>query len=319
VKPLPYGVRAQLFLQLSQLEQAGVPYDRAVATITLPSPGTQRLKAMRAFLVRGNDPARAGEQSGLFTALDARLVRAALNAGSPAPTYQRLAEHYAQRARQGAMLKSRLMLPAAVLGLALFIQPLPSLVMGAIGMKAYAWQVIGPVLLIAGVVVIGRWLATKGQEAKGKSFLQRVPLYGPIFIRTNLRNFFESLALLLEAGVPMLEALPPALDTVSDGHIRRELAGVRKRVEQRETFARALEGVSYVRDSPVLAFAHTGEQSGTLPEMLMRHAAIESGAIGNFYEQAAAWLPRVVYALVAIKIAAGIFSTGVGPRVPTDL
>jgi hypothetical protein len=47
---------------------------------------------------------------------------------------------------------------------------------------------------------------------------------------------------------------------------------------------------------------------------------MESEAIAALYEHLAAWLPRIVYMLVAIKIAAGIFSSGgVGPRVPTDL
>ena len=43
------------------------------------------------------------------------------------------------------------------------------------------------------------------------------------------------------AGVPTLEALPGAIETVSDGDIRRELTRVRQRVENRETFAAALE------------------------------------------------------------------------------
>jgi general secretion pathway protein F len=217
-------------------------------------------------------------------------------------------------------MKSRLMLPAFVLGLALLIEPLPALISGAIGMKGYAWGVIWPVLLIAAVVAALRLLGMKSGEAKGKSFHQRVPLYGPIFVRTNLRDYFESLALMLEAGIPMLEALPAAIDTVSDGDIRREVARVRQRVENRATFAAALEDVSYLRGSRALAFAHTGEQSGTLPEMLMRHAAMESDAIASFYEQLAAWVPRIVYSLVAIKIAAGILLSGAFlPRVPSDL
>jgi len=320
VNPLPYRIRAAIFLQLFQLEAAGLPYVRAVATMRVPSPAAPRLKAMQALSARGVDAAKAGEQSGLFTKFEARLVRAALNAGSPAATYQRLATYYSQRAMQWAAMKARLMLPAAVLGLALFIQPLPGLITGAIGVRGYAWAVISPVLLIVAVVAVLRWLGLKGGEARGKSFLQRVPLYGPIFVRSNLRDFFESLALMLEAGVAMLEALPVAIDTVSDGDIRRELARVRQRVEKRETFAAALEGVSYLRGSSVLAFAHTGEESGTLAEMLMRYAAIETAAIALFYEQLAAWLPRIVYALVAIKIVVGIFASGgVAPRVPTGL
>lgn len=320
MKPLPYRLRAELFLQLSRLEAAAIPYDRAVATIALAAPATQRLKAMQALAARGADAAKAGEQSGLFTKLEARLVRAALGAGSPAPTYQRLASYYSERARQWTAIKSRLTLPALVLGLALFIQPLPALVSGAIGVRGYAWQVIYPVLLIAAIVVVLRGLSMQGPTAKAKSLYQRVPIYGPIFVRTNLRDFFESLALMLEAGVPMLDALPAAVETVSDGDIRRELSRVRQAVEKQATFSAALEGVTYLRGSRALAFAHTGEQSGTLPEMLMRHATMETEDIGHFYEQLATWLPRIVYALVAIKVVAGIFSAGaVAPKVPTDL
>ena len=320
MKPLPFRIRAELFLQLSQLEVAGIPYDKAIATLGLAGSAAPRLKIMRTLAARGVDAAKAGEQSGLFTKFEARLVRAALAAGSPARTYQRLATYYSQRAQQWTAIKSRLALPAAVLAIALVVQPLPGLVGGRIGLTGYAWQVAWPLLLIAGVVATARWVATQGVAARGKSLYQRVPLYGPIFVRSNLRDFFDSLALMLEAGVPMLDALPAAAGTVSDGDIRRSLLRVRQSIEQRSSFASALEEVPYLQGSPALAFAHTGEQSGTLPEMLMRHAAIETDAIGHFYEQLAAWLPRIVYALVAIKVAAGIFSSGAfGPRVPADL
>jgi len=320
VKPLPHHVRAEIFLQLSRLEAAGIAYDRAAATMALPPPAAKRLKAFQALAARGVDAARAGEQSGLFTTLEARLVRAALKAGSPAPTYQRLAVYHAQRARQWGAIKARLAMPAFVLAIALVLQPLPALVSGAIGMKGFAWQVVSPILVIAAIVVALRWLGVHGAQSSGRSIHQRIPLYGPIYVRTNLRDFLESLALMLEAGVPMLDALPAAIDTVSDGDIRRELAGAQQAVKQQKTFADALEGVSYLRGSPALEFARTGEQSGTLPEMLMRHAAIETDAIASFYEQLAAWLPRVIYLLVVIKVAAGILgSGGVAPRIPSDL
>jgi general secretion pathway protein F len=221
MKPLSYAIRAEIFLQLHRLEAGGLPYGRALATMRVASPAAARLKAMQGLAARGVDAARAGEQSGLFTRLEARLVQAALHAGSPAPTYQRLAERYSQRARQSAAMKSRLVLPAFVLGLALFLQPLPALVSGAIGLKGYAWQVTWPVLVIAALVVALRWFA--------RSFPRRVPFYGPVFVRTNLRDYFESLALMLEAGVPVIEAQPAAIDTVVDGGIRGELTQARHR------------------------------------------------------------------------------------------
>ncbi len=313
VKPLSHRIRAQLFLQLSRLEAAGLPHEKALATIALPSPAARRLKAMQALAARGIEVPKAGEQSGLFTRLEARLIRAAFYAGSPAPVYTRLAEHHSQRAMQWTAIKSRLVLPAFVLAISLFIQPLPALVAGSLGIAPYLGQVIAWALSIAAVVAALAWLV--------RAFPKRVPLFGPIFVRSNLRDFFESVALMHEAGVPLLESLPAAIDTVSDADIRRELTHARSKVEkQQATFAAALEGVSYLRGSPVLAFAHTGEESGTLAEMLERYAGMETEAIGRFYEEVATWLPRVVYALVAVKIIVGIFSSGAfAPRVPKDL
>ena len=319
-KPLPYRIRADLFLQLSRLEAAGLPYDRTMANLRLPAPARGRLMAMQALAARGTDAAKAGEQSGLFTVLETRLVRAALDAGSPARTYERLAQYYSKRAMQWQAMKSRLMLPAFILALALAIPPLPALITGTLGMGGYVWQVAWPVLGIAVIVAIVRWLGNQSGDSRGKSFYQRVPIYGPVFVRTNLRDFFESLALMLEAGLPMLDALPAAIATVSDGDIRKELNRVRQAVEKRQPFSAALEKVPYLKGSRALAFAHTGEESGTLPEMLMRHGDIETEAIGEFYERLAVWLPRILYMLVSIKIAVGILSSGgVMPRVPKEL
>jgi general secretion pathway protein F len=306
MKPLPHRIRADLFVQLSRLEHAGVAYDRAVAMMEVPEPAAKRLAAFQALAARGIDAARAGEQSGLFTPLETRLVRAALNAGSPAPTYQRLAEHHAQRAREASAIQSRLMMPALVLAIALVVQPLPALVSGAIGIAGYAWQVAWPVLAIAALVALVRALAG------------RIPLYRPIVVRASLRDFFESLALMLEAGVPMLDALAPAIETASDADVRRELKRAREKIQKGQPFSNAIADVPYLQAASVLALAHTGEQSGTLPQMLMRYADMESKAISHFYGQVAAWLPRIIYLLVAIKVALGI-SSGLAPRAPPQL
>src|SRR5437868_4533495 len=144
--------------------------------MAVPPPAAMRLQTFQKLAARGIDAAKAGEQSGLFTMLESRLVRAALTAGSPSPTYQRLAEYHAQRARQWGLIKARLAMPAFVLGVALVIQPLPALVSGAVSVKGFAWQVAWPILLIAAIVLALRWLAALGAQSSGRSVLQRVPL-----------------------------------------------------------------------------------------------------------------------------------------------
>ena len=319
-KPLSFRIRAELFTQLAQMETAGLPFNRAIAVLNLPGAAQPRLVAMREIIGNGNDPAMAGEKSGLFTKLESRLVRAALSAGSPAGMYRQLADYYTDRAMQLATMKSRLMMPAFTFLLALLIQPLPALVGGSIGVAGYLWGALKPMLAIAAAIVGIRWLAAGDASSKGKSFYQRMPIYGPVFVRRNLRDFFESLALLLEAGVSMLDALPAALDTVEDGDIRRELTKIRARIAQGVPVAQALRDITYIKDERVIQFAETGEASGTLPEMLMRHTALETAAINSTLEQLAAWVPRILYALVAVWIAYGLLVGGAFmPRVPKDL
>ena len=57
-----------------------------------------------------------------------------------------------------------------------------------------------------------------------------------------------------------------------------------------------------------LAFVNTGEASGNLPEMLLRHVTFETDAINERAQQLATWAPRVVYAMVVVWMAMGLLA-----------
>ena len=306
--PLPLRIRAELFTQLATLENAGLPALKAFSMIELAGNAQPRLEAARQRLAQRGDIALAGESSGLFTKLDARLIRAAILAGSPGRMYQRLAGVYTQRAAQAASVKSRLALPAFILLLALFIGPLPSLVTGAIGAGGYVWQIVRPLLLIALAVAIVR------------QFHGQLPIFKALNAKRNQRDFFESLALLLEAGISMLEALPAALATIDAPEMRREFAGIAPQIVNGATLAQALKKLPKLRNDHLVSFVQTGENSGTLPEMLFRHTAIETESINGTYEQLAIWAPRIIYALVVLWIAYGLVTgPGIAAQLPPEL
>ena len=93
-RPLSFRLRAELYTQLAQMEIAGLPFDKAVAILNVAAPAKARLDAFRKLTARGMDPAQAGEKSGLFTRLEARLIHVARNTGSFALMYRRLADFY---------------------------------------------------------------------------------------------------------------------------------------------------------------------------------------------------------------------------------
>ena len=327
-KSLSYRLRAELYTQLAQMEIAGLPFDKALALLAVASPAKSRLDEMKKLTARGIDPAKAGEKSGLFTKLEARLIHAALSAGSPAVMYRRLADFYTQRAMQMASMKSRMMMPALVLLLALFIQPLPALIGGSISAGGYVLQILRPIMLLAVLFYGGRglwtYLLNHSAGSPLETMLLRVPLLGPLTVRCNLRDFFESLALMLEAGMSMLDALPAALDTLEVGAIKRAFAQIAPRIEKGAALAGAITGLPYLtreNNGPrLIEFVTTGEASGTLPEMLMRHTRMETDSINAFYQQLADWAPRIFYGLIMLWMAYGLL-TGGGfmPKVPKDL
>ena len=319
-KPLPYRIRAELFTQLSRMESAGLPFDRALSVLHLAEAGQSRLIEMVSLLKR-HDFASSGERSGLFTRLEARLIHAAMSSGSPAHMYGRLAECYTARAMQVASMKARMVMPVGVFLLALIIEPLPGLVSGSLGLFGYLFQVLRPLLVVGAMFFAARWwLSRPVDEAKQKaaSPLCSLPLIGRLIVRQNVRDYFESLALMLEAGLPMLDALPLALDTITEPPIKREFSRVAPRVTGGALLSQAIADLVFLGSAHsrqrLISFIHTGEQSGALPEMLLRHTAMETGAINDTFELLATWAPRVVYGLVALWMIVSIFSApGLAP------
>ena len=317
---LPLRIRAELFTQLAQMEIAGLPTIKAFAILNLPATAQPRLLAARKLLQR-SDAASAGERSGLFTKLEAKLVRASLMAGSPARIYQRLGEVYTQRAMQRSAIKSRLALPALMLLTSFILAPLPGLITSDYGLQTYVWMVLQPMLIIFGVFYVGRWLLRLPSAA---DTLLKLPIAGNMIAQRNSRDFFESLALMLEAGVAMLDALPLALDTIQARKIRRDFARILPSMIKGATLSQAVANCLYLGSKQsferAIAFIKTGEASGTLPEMLQRHVNFESSAINTQAELLSTWLPRLIYGAVVVWLAIGILGgNGVTPTLPADL
>ncbi|WP_181372963.1 type II secretion system F family protein [Massilia glaciei] len=289
------------------MEQAGLPPDKAYSMLELGPGARERVATFRRLFARGVDPATAGSNSGLFTLFETRLLRAALSGGSPLPTYRRLTKHYATAAAQQASMRSRLMLPAATLVVALLVQPIPLLYSGAISFGGYLARSILP-LIVLGVVsaiairAIARYASGEPGPVRDavSGALLRIPFIGRLHLRRSTRDFLESLALLLQAGLPLFEALPVAIATVDNAIVREDLSSLLPAVQSGATLSEALAALRLCDTGKLHAFAHTGEESGSLPEMLQRYSDMETEALAQIQSDISTWLPRLFYVLVAL-------------------
>ena len=325
--PLKFDVRAELFGQLAAMEEAGLPFDQVLDIVHLPPNESARLKATRKCIRSGLGIAESGLRSGLFTPLEASLVRTATLSGSPARTYRLIANQCARRAARLKALKSRLTIPAIMIAVWVILGPVPNLVVGSLTLSGY---LAGHLLPWVGAAVTAYLLIERlrGRQASADSswgipldgVLPFVPLFGPMEVRRNLRTFFDSLALLLEGGVPILEAFPVALDTVRNRALKSQLAQIKPRIEAGTSFGQALAELSLFGRSQTSELIRTGEASGTLPRMLLRYSEAEAAAIDRFDDLVVEWIPRIAYTSTALLIGYGMIHGGAFmPSLPHEL
>lgn len=155
---LPGAERARLYAHLAAMLRAGLPLAEALAHAPLPSAAqgwrTACVQRMRA----GQPLSAAARGQGVFGAEDWPLVQAGEATGALERIFERLAERHAGRSANLRSMRSRMMLPALVLLLALLIQPLPALVAGRIGIGEALAPLLATVLLMGVAVFFGRAL-----------------------------------------------------------------------------------------------------------------------------------------------------------------
>jgi general secretion pathway protein F len=309
------------------MEEAGLPFDRVLDIVHLPPSEAARLKATGRWIRRGVGIAEAGQRSGLFTPLEASLVRTATLSGSPARTYRLIADQCARRAARIKALKSRMIIPGIMIAVWLILGPVPNLVAGSLTLSSYLVKHLLPWIGAGVTAYLLLDLLRRRPPGAHSSWgilldgvLPFLPLFGPMEVRRNLRNFFDSLALLLEGGVPMLEALPVALDTVRNQALKSQLAQIKPRIEAGTSFGQALAGLSLFGRTQGYELIRTGEASGALPRMLLRYSEAETAAIDRFDDLVVEWLPRLVYTSTALLIGYGMIHGGAFlPSLPQEL
>ena len=110
------------------------------------------------------------------------------------------------------------------------------------------------------------------------SWCLTLPVVGRLAAGYNASRFASTLAMLAAAGVPILKALQAAADTLGNSAMRADAQDALVLVREGAPLASALQGK---RGFPALVgmFARLGEQTGQLPMMLQRAAALLSNDV----------------------------------------
>jgi type II secretory pathway component PulF len=310
--PLSLALRARVFAELALMEAAGFPAVRAFETLraTPEAALSAACAAMIKALQRGLPLATAGQQAGLFSALDGVLVAAGSEGGQLEAIYRRLAQRYLDLANHRRRVRSQLALPLAVMTLGIFISPLPALARDELSLTDYVlgglWQLgLLGVALRLGLKLLEGLANPRPGWAALDLVLWHLPVLGGLIRQRNAARFLETLGLLLEAGLPALPALKQSLTVLSNTVARRQLGALEQGLKTGMTWQAAL-GRQSVLEAQVQHLLATGEAAGRLPEMVLRCAAQLREENRRLGAALATWGPRVVYLLVLVMFGVGM-------------
>ncbi len=292
--------------QLATLVAAAIPLADALHTLAQQS----EVEAVRGLLLELLGQVREGYTladslrrfPASFTPMYCALVEAGERSGRLGAVLERLADYQEQVQKQRHKAMTALIYPAVlllvslgvVIGLMSFVVPklteqflqsgqaLPLITRVLIAISDGLVR-FGPLLLLllgAGVLW-GQWLLRRPHWAfRRDALLLRLPKVGALIQLLNSARLARSLAILVNSGVPLLEALQVACATLGNRVIRQAVEQVIDEVRSGLPLHKALAASGHFPPM-LLNMVASGEASGTLDQMLERVANDQERSFGQ--------------------------------------
>ncbi|BDC49258.1 type II secretion system protein [Bryobacterales bacterium F-183] len=311
--------------QFVTLIKAGLPIlkglDLLADRLTDPKLGGH-IKAVRDEVKNGTLLSEAFGRQGVFPPIYVSSVLAGEKSGSLAETLERYITYtklaLAVRKKVLVSLLYPALLIVLVIALVVFLvtyvvpsfaelysgmqAKLPAMteVLIAIGTTSRDYVIFGFVALIGAIFGIRMWLRTEKGEETGDRIKMQIPVFGQIWTKYQVAQFSRVLSTLLVGGIPLVQALETAGESLGSRLLKGMLNKVRQSVREGQPLSGSLKSTG-VFPGLAIDMIEVGESTGALPAML--------NSVAEFYEDDVQTNMTAVLALIepAIMIFMGIF------------
>jgi type IV pilus assembly protein PilC len=133
------------------------------------------------------------------------------------------------------------------------------------------------------------------------SFKLKVPVMGPVVSKVAISRFTRTLGTLVSSGVPILQALTIVKETSGNVIIGNAVGAVHDSVKEGETITAPLEA-SGVFPPMVVSMVDVGEQTGALPEMLLKIADNYDEEVDNAVAAMTSLLEPIMIVFLAVIV-----------------
>ena len=291
----------QFTRQLSTLQDAGLPILRSLTILQdqqRPGPMKNILGSVSEDIEGGSTLSEAfSKHPRAFDRLYVNMVAAGETGGVLDVILQRLAEFMEKAQKLKRKIIGAMIYPIVVIGFAgcivagimIFVIPkfkeifedfgitLPTLTM--ILLNVSTWFVSGTppgwaVVLFApvGIIMLFKLIrSSRGGRYVVDVIALRLPILGMLVGKTAVARFTRTLGTLINAGVPILEAINITRETSGNEVFGRALQKVHDSIREGESFSNPLRAAKVV-DSLVVNMIDVGEETGELDKMLLKIA-----------------------------------------------
>jgi type IV pilus assembly protein PilC len=259
----------------------------------------------------------------VFNRLFVNMVKAGELGGVLEVVLKRLAEFSEKAQKIKGKVKAAMFYPVAVLIVAVgimvllmtFVVPKFKDVFSGMGVKMPGFtlfvlavsdiirtNILGTMGAMAVVVVIFLlFIKTKfGRHVWDKVKL-KMPPTGPVVTKVSISRFTRTLGTLVSSGVPILQALTIVKETAGNVIIANAVAKVHESVKEGETITAPLEA-SRVFPPMVISMVDVGEQTGALPEMLLKIADNYDEEVDNAVSAMTSLLEPIMIVFLAVLV-----------------
>ncbi len=160
-------------------------------------------------------------------------------------------------------------------------------------------------LTIVLVVIVGAafmaFVRTRFGRRLFDKFKMNMPAIGPVITKVAISRFTRTLGTLVSSGVPILQALTIVKETSGNVIVANAVADVHESVKEGETITAPLEA-SGVFPPMVISMVDVGEQTGALPEMLMKIADNFDEEVDNAVAAMTSLLEPIMIVFLAVIV-----------------
>jgi len=176
-------------------------------------------------------------------------------------------------------------------------------------------QSVGPLpnilFVFLGLFLVYLFLSMWGKTAAGRRFVDtmkiRMPVLGDLQRKSAVARFSRTLGTLVTSGVPILQALNITRDTAGNVVLSDAIEKVHEAVKEGESIVTPLQA-SGVFPSMVISMVDVGEETGQLPEMLLKVADVYDDEVDTSVAALTSILEPIMIVVLALVVGSVVFA-----------